>query len=221
MVLPLELSGKRFGRLYVVSRAPNGNQIQPKSIWACVCDCGNKGEFIGSNLVNGTTKSCGCLQKERTGAAKRKHGKSKNCREYYSWVNMKTRCFNPNSEDWKDYGGRGITVCKRWLGKNGFSNFYADMGEKPRGRYSLDRINTNGNYSPANCRWGTDEIQARNKRSNRWIEYNGLKMILQDWADYFGVNQGNLSISIKAKGIEEVYKFYLKKHDGLLPVKKL
>ncbi len=206
----LNLIGKRYGKLTVISE--DGRSNIGGCMWLCKCDCGNTKRTAGINLQSGNTNSCGCLQRERCKEALTKHGRSKRCTEYYSWVNMKTRCYNQKCADYKDYGGRGITVCDRWL--NSFENFLADMGEKPKG-CSIDRIITNGNYEPGNCRWSTDLVQSRNKRTNRWIEFNGLKMILQDWADYFGVNQGNLSQSIKARGIEGVYNFYLTKHGSL------
>jgi hypothetical protein len=105
-------------------------------------------------------------------------------------------------------------MCDRW--KDSFENFFSDMGGRPSKLHSIERVDTNGNYEPGNCKWAEIREQARNKRNNRWIEYNGLRMILQDWADYFGADQGNLSQSIKAKGIERVYEFYLQKH-GKLP----
>ena len=210
----LDIIGKKSGRLTVIEKAVTRNQ---KSYWLCLCECGNKVEVIGSNINNGNTQSCGCLQKERTSKAKFKHGLT-STPEYYAWVNMKTRCYNETVEDYPDYGGRGIIVCDRWLGDKGFENFLSDMGKKPSPGHSVDRINTNGIYEKDNCRWGTEEQQVRNKRNNVWIECNGIKMILSDWARYFGVDQGNLAASIKAKGIYRVYEFYLEKH-GILPSK--
>lgn len=207
----LSLIGKRFNRLLVISEAPVRKQ---KSFWNCACDCGNELVICGSGLMNGQTQSCGCLQKERASAATFKHKATKTT-EYYSWVNMKTRCYNRKCEDYKDYGGRGIAVCDKW--RNDFVAFLEDMGKKPSKRHSIDRINTDGNYEPNNCRWGTDEVQSRNKRSNRWFEHNGIKMILDDWADYFGCHQGNLSNSIKTRGFDGVYDFYMQKY-GSLPV---
>lgn len=134
-----------------------------------------------------------------------------------AWINMKTRCYNKKSSDYKDYGGRGIIVCERW--KNSFSNFFLDMGLKPSKDHSLDRIEVDGNYKKENCRWATKIEQANNKRSTLFYECAGLKFNLQGWADYFGVNQGNLSNSIKAKGFDRVYLFYQDKYKNDFPNK--
>lgn len=203
----LNLVGKTFYRLSVISEAyNNGNG---KSMWLCKCECGNLLTITGSNLMNGTTKSCGCLQKERTSKSRYIHGCSHKTSEYSSWTNMKTRCYNNKSEDYNDYGGRGIMVCERW--KNSFDNFIKDMGEKPSAQHSLDRMNVNGNYEPNNCKWSTDSEQTRNKRSNVWYEHNGMKMILQDWANYLGASQGNLWHCIKLRGYEAAFQYYLNK----------
>lgn len=210
----LNLIGKRFNRLLVISEA---KVVKQKTFWNCVCDCGNNVVVWGSAMTTGQTQSCGCLQKERASQAKFKHGVSNSTPEYRTWVNMKTRCYNKRLAE-PDYFGRGIKVCDRWLGENGFVNFLSDMGNRPSGLYSIERLDSKGNYEPGNCKWGTEEQQVRNKRNNVWIEHSGLKMILSDWARYFGVDQGNLAMSIKAKGIAKVYQFYLNKH-GTLPSK--
>lgn len=209
----LKLIGDVFNRLTVLSEAPT---VKQKSYWLCICKCGNIVTILGSGLTTGQTQSCGCLQKERASKSHLKHGNSNKTSEYGTWINMKTRCLNPNSEDWENYGGRGITVCDRWI--NSFENFLSDMGVKPSPEYSLDRFpDVNGNYSPVNCRWATIIEQARNKRRTVYYETAGLKMILQDWANYFGVHQANLLNSLKAKGIDEVYNFYNVKYNGVFP----
>lgn len=115
------------------------------------------------------------------------HGKTQTT-EYRSWASMKNRCYNNKLVDFKNYGGRGIIVCDRWL--NSFENFYRDMGKKPTAGHSIDRFpNKNGNYEPTNCRWATKVEQVRNQRSNIWIEYNGKKMLQKDWETYFNVSR--------------------------------
>lgn len=208
----LNLKGQKFNRLLVVSDAII---VKEKTFWECLCDCGNKTVVWGCALKNGSTKSCGCYQKEQASKAVKTHGKIKT-KEYYAWGNMKTRCYNPQSEqDIRDYRDRGITVCDRWL--NSFENFYEDMGDSPSKRHSVDRVNNNIGYSKENCRWATEAQQARNKRNNKWYERDGKRMIHQDWANFFGIHQANLLISIKAKGFDKVYDFYYKKYGGVFP----
>ena len=150
---PSKLAGKRFGQLLVVER--QGSMPGGQTAWLCLCDCGNKHVAAAHNLKSGNVKSCGCGQGVRHG------GRFKP--EYKVWCNMKVRCYNPKATDYKYWGGRGITVCERWRGKDGFKNFLADMGPRPKG-LTLDRINTNGNYEPANCRWATWLVQSNNRR---------------------------------------------------------
>ena len=100
---------------------------------------------------------------------------------YISWCNMKTRCLNRNHVSFHDYGGRGIVICERWL--RSFTNFLADMGEKPSKAHFLDRVDNDGNYEPSNCRWATNIMQARNRRSSRKITFNGETKCLAEWAE--------------------------------------
>ena len=151
------LVGRRFGRLRVV--AFRGSRKWHPS-WKCICDCGQRVTASASNLKTGHTKSCGCFRKEITRARSKTHGMTRS-REWVSWVAMRWRCENRRSQDWKNYGGRGIKVCARW--KKSFSAFYRDMGPRPRGR-SIDRRNNDLGYSKANCRWATRLIQNRNRR---------------------------------------------------------
>jgi hypothetical protein len=120
-----------------------------------------------ARLNYGWTKSCKCLQRQRgaeNGKNNRRHGHTLNggSSEYWSWTSMKQRCLNPNYHHFKNWGGRGIKICKRWL--DGFENFLADMGPKPSRHHTLDRINNNGNYTPNNCRWSLPKKQATNRR---------------------------------------------------------
>lgn len=110
-------------------------------------------------------------------------------RAYTSWRGMIDRCTNPNMASWKDYGGRGITVCERW---RTFEHFYADMGDPPGGM-TLDRIDVDGNYEPSNCRWATTAVQSRNRRNNVFITDDGVTQTLHDWAREKGISAGTLS----------------------------
>jgi hypothetical protein len=165
---PLNLEGQRFHRLLAKERVV-GNK------WRCVCDCGNERLVRTEYLRNGDTKSCGCLNLFRQKTSKITHGFSKEKRGlgYISWQGMKRRCLNPREKEYLRYGGRGIKICERWLK---FENFYADMGPRPSSKHSLDRIDSNGNYEPSNCRWATDIEQARNRRDVHLINVNGKKI---------------------------------------------
>jgi hypothetical protein len=195
----LDLTGRRVGRLIVISKF-NEKDKYGRLKWVCQCDCGNITIVHSTNLVKGHTQSCGCLQDD--GRKKGTHGKT-HTSEYGSWSAMIQRCTNPQNERYPDYGGRGILVFEPWLD---FSVFYAYMGDKPGPEYSLDRWpnNETGHYEPGNVRWGTDEQQCRNKRNNRWIEANGEKMIMADWAKRLGMCAQNLYRDLKKWSMEEI-----------------
>lgn len=162
-----DISGRRFGRLVAVEYAGRDRSRQP--YFRLRCDCGNMTVAYAGSVKRGATQSCGCLHSEATSKALRTHGHASvdhKTGEYRAWVQMKTRCFNPNYSERHLYGGRGITVCDRWC--DSFEAFLADMGEKPSPTHSLDRFpNPNGNYEPGNCRWATPTQQANNRRTRR------------------------------------------------------
>lgn len=162
--------GERFGKLVAVKRMP----IKcGKTKYLCVCDCGNEVIISGSNLVSGHSSSCGCLIE--------KHGKAKKERLYNIWVGMKQRCRDPKSSDYPHYGGKGISVCDEWIDnyaafrKWALANGYSDD-------LSIDRIESDGNYEPSNCRWATSIIQNNNLTSNRIIAFRGEEKTLSEWA---------------------------------------
>jgi hypothetical protein len=161
----LELTGRRFGRLVVIRYH---NSERGHSYWLCVCDCGVRRVVRGNTLNQpNRTKSCGCLAREKTAIRSFKHGarrSGKTTCEYDTWKSMVRRCTNPNFKRWADYGGRGITVCKRW--RHSFPNFLNDIGERPPGM-SLDRRDNDGNYTKRNCRWATPKMQRANQRPRR------------------------------------------------------
>lgn len=157
------ISGISFGKLSVVERAGSTKRGDVK--WLCKCACGNGIIVIGYNLRNGHTESCGCVRADRARIANVTHGhclRLKRTAEYRTWTNMKSRCENPNIPRYVDYGGRGISVCSSW--RDSFEQFFTDMGPKPSGKHSIDRIDVNGNYCKENCRWATASVQNKNKR---------------------------------------------------------
>lgn len=149
-----------------------------------MCECGVEKEFEGSSLRAGTSKSCGCTKKEIAKNINLSHGKYKSP-EYRTWVKMKERCYNPNTERYPSYGGRGITVCERWL--NSFENFYEDMGKKPKG-YSIERINVDGNYEPNNCKWASSQEQHYNKTNTLYVEYKNENKSLSELCKIYALN---------------------------------
>lgn len=150
----LDITGDRYGRLTVLGRSDR------KGRWLCKCDCGRESEPSLGSLRNGSSKSCGCAQRDVASGINRTHGMSRSS-EYRIWAGMRKRCYSKKCKSYIDYGGRGIVVCERW---SKFENFYEDMGQRPSPDHSLDRIDVDGNYEPSNCRWATAGEQARNRR---------------------------------------------------------
>jgi hypothetical protein len=187
----IDLTGCQSGRLTVISRAENS--IRGQARWNCVCACGNKRIVASASLVKKTTKSCGCLMREIVSKLNRTHGMRKTP-IYGAWFSMKHRCLNPNNPFYHHYGGRGISVCPRWL--ENFENFLEDMGDRPEGM-SLDRIDVNGNYEPGNCRWATWKEQQNNRRDNRFIEFNRKTQSLAAWGRELGIHEDTLRWRLK------------------------
>jgi hypothetical protein len=165
----VDLTGKVFSRLTVVGRAPSA---RGNTKWLCCCSCGNMREVFTTCLRNGETKSCGCYKSELLRVRMTKHGHAGKWKQhstssstYGTWRAMLSRCYTKTDADYKHYGGRGIYVCQRW--RKSFVNFLDDMGERPAPHLSLDRVNNDGPYSKANCRWATASQQRVNKRQPR------------------------------------------------------
>jgi hypothetical protein len=188
----MDLTGHRYGRLLVTGPAP---KTGANARWYATCDCGARVNVLGPNLRTGSTRSCGCLAMELAKAKPSltlRHGMT-DTPTWRVWSSMLKRCFSKNTQAYKDYGARGITVCDRW---RTFENFHADMGDRPDG-LTLDRIDMNGDYEPGNCRWATVAEQNRNKRDTKRITFNGKTLCVAEWARELEVSVATLWRRIK------------------------
>ncbi len=194
MATKTNLTGKKIGRLIVLSEVFGHKHAGKHRKWLCLCDCGNKREIFQDRLVKGKTVSCGCWQREVTSLRTTTHGRSKTPL-YKTWSAMIARCSNNKLPTWADYGGRGISVCDRWLT---FENFLADMGDRPFVGAEIDRVNNDGNYEPSNCRWATRLEQCSNTRANILITIDGRTQNLMQWAIDTGIAYKTLHNRLKA-----------------------
>jgi hypothetical protein len=186
----VNLLGETFGYLRVVA----GPFIEDGCTWwMCACDCGNETKVRSNSLRAGDTKSCGCYARSQTSIRSKTHGMSKTA-IYRTWRCMLSRCYYEKDRCYSIYGGRGITVCDRW--RESFENFYADMGDKPSSKHSLDRIDSDGNYCPTNCRWATPTEQANNRRNSLRVCINGISKSLADWAEFYGTKLNTIDTRI-------------------------
>lgn len=184
MSKPLDLIGHRYGKLVAVRRVSGGKR--GKSLWFCECDCGAKTIVVGTNLVRGLTRSCGCLNKAVTSERFAKHKLSAH-RLYKIWTDMKKRCTNKSHKSFNDYGGRGIKVCDEWA--HYFQRFYEwSICNGYEDTLSIDRIDVNGDYCPENCRWADRITQANNCRTNHYLTHNGETKTIAEWARALGMS---------------------------------
>lgn len=180
----IDITGQRFGRLVAVEISPRGQGT--RTMWKCKCDCGNTTVASISNLRNGHTQSCGCLQISRVSEALRTHGHKgaqSVDRLYPVWRAMKQRCFLRTSKAYKYYGGRGITVCDAWMKYENFMEWAYTHGydhNASRGKCTIDRIDVNGNYDPSNCRFVDMVVQNNNKRNSRCRKTEGDNETVSD-----------------------------------------
>lgn len=189
MPAAIDLTGQKFGFWTLLERRPLSEK--KKRHYLCKCECGTVKEVEQSGLVRGASTSCGCRAFPRGTHNETKRGRRS--KEYNAWVSMRTRCNNSNFPGFYLYGGRGITVCERW---SEFQAFLEDMGRSPPGT-SIERIDNEKGYSPANCKWATPKQQTRNTRRSVKIELNGKLQCLKDWAIELGVTSNNLKWRLK------------------------
>ena len=196
-----DISGQRFGRLIVLRRVEG-------KYWRVRCDCGAELTAIRGNITNGHTRSCGCLLREFSATLNTSHGRRKGRRAagvYNVWAGMLQRCRNFRSRNWADYGGRGITVCERWL--TSYVAFEADMGPRPPGA-SLDRIDNDGPYAPENCRWASRLDQGRNRRCVRIFNINGQPIGLLAMAKCLAMPESSLRLCLQRSGVLSARELY-------------
>ena len=199
MVKRIEVNaGERYGLLTIIQeaecrRTPKGF---PYRMFHCRCECGNTVTSPLANLRYGKTRSCGCLVGKSSHPRHGHRPKGSASPTYCSWQAMKSRCCDTGDQAYGQYGGRGITVCDRWMH---FEGFLEDMGIRPDGT-SLDRLNTDGPYDPRNCRWATPSQQQRNRRCNQMVQCNGESHCLAEWADRIGMNVSTLWCRIFRSG---------------------
>lgn len=208
-----DLTGQKFGRLTVISYA--GKNHRRYALWSCLCECGKTIIAVGSDLRSGHTQSCGCsrsdaLSRYNKSEEKRAHTSELNkqykkthgmryTRLYREWRSMINRCSSKNWRDYDNYGGRGITVCDEW--KESFESFRDwALHNGYRDDLSLDRCDVNGNYCPDNCRWITMAAQANNTRRSLYLEFNGEKKTVKEWALELGLNYNTLHSRVTTKG---------------------
>jgi hypothetical protein len=188
--------GDYFGLLTV--KRMTGKSLNGGTTWECQCECGTIRKFGAYQLLYGARKSCGCSAGKFIAQARYIHGgnrRGETTDEYKVWQGVKRRCYNPNERVFEYYGGRGIIMCERW--KTSFGNFLADMGARPSIAHSIDRIDSNGNYEPSNCRWATRSEQSNNRRSNRRETFNGETRNVREWERHLGWPNGTINARLQ------------------------
>lgn len=154
----IDMRGQKVGLWTVIEQA--GNTVNGAALWRCVCECGAERAVLGSDLRSGKSNSCGCEGVNRIGDAARKHGDSKT-RLYSTWKNMRRRCLDPRNSSYKHYGGKGVTICQSWGEFSAFKKWSYDNGYADH--LTIDRIDSNGDYCPQNCRWVSRTVQSQSR----------------------------------------------------------
>lgn len=193
-----DMAGQVFDRLTAIYYG--GKDNQNNVMWVCECQCGKETIVRGFSLRDGSVRSCGCLQNEIIAAIGKEnatHGRTET-REYETWQAIKHRCYYLGHNRYHRYGGRGIVVCDRWL--HSFEAFFEDMGPRPGDGYSIERIDSDGPYSPENCRWATATEQQNNKVTNVHITHNGVTKTMAEWARCTGISESALRRRLRTLG---------------------
>lgn len=188
---PLNLAGQKFGELTTVKII--GRSVAGRVLWSCMCSCGSTSVVSTGDLRSGGTRSCGCSKTKFINETRVAHGEARRSfksPEYRTWSGMLSRCSNPNVQGYKNYGGRGIKVCKRWLK---FENFLADMGRRPSPKHTIEREDNDLGYTPKNCTWLHHSKQSGNRRTNHRLVHSGLSMTITEWAKKLGLTQNLIS----------------------------
>lgn len=212
-------TGDVFGRLVVIGKDKLIRyKCGKRQLWLCKCECGKSVVVMQSNLITCHSRSCGCLRREVSSKRATIHGEKKvgkSTREYSLWMGIKKRCHSKNSGGYEKYGAKGIQVYKLW--RNSYPEFLkyllSTIGRRPSPQHSIDRIDNSKGYVPGNIRWATIAEQARNRSDNVWIEFDGRKMILQDWAKEVGLTADTLAHRIK-RGYEIRDVLDSRRHNG-------
>lgn len=191
-----DLTGHVFGLLRVITEDEKTND----RMWICQCKCGRFTKVRQKQLKSGRTQSCGCIRREMM-RNKTLHGSARQgnkSKSYKIWSGMVARCTIPSATGYDRYGALGITVCERW---KEYANFIADMGE-PESEQSIDRIDSSKGYEPGNCRWATRQQQNENRKSVRWLTFNGMTMNVTQWAKHLGVSKATLYEALEKNPLE-------------------
>jgi len=187
-----DFSGAIVGRLTAIE--PTDRRSGNNVVWRCRCSCGTETFVHTGNLATGKTRSCGCWKRDRNF----RHGATTHrsmSPEYSVWASMLRRCTNPKNPRFSRYGGRGITVCERW---KDFASFIADMGPRPEGPLTIERLDNDGPYSPENCRWASYREQSRNTSQNRLLTLDGVTLCLQDWCVRLGLTRNAVNARLRS-----------------------
>lgn len=200
----IDRTGQRFGRLTVLSLRNRASRVPlRRTTWTCQCDCGTVVDVEAGKLASGHTQSCGCYMRERASQANLRHGQSSHpnggnaTKEYNTWMLMLRRCHKVGSQDYAQYGGRGITVCERW---HTFDLFFSDMGAAPSPSHSIERLDNERGYEPGNCKWATPKEQRRNQRRAVLIEFAGKSQTPMEWATETGISHKRIHARMKILG---------------------